>query len=260
MKHALLGKIAIAATIVFLIGVCGTIAFGFQKSIFQWDFTTPKTKVVSLDEANTKKETVGLEGAKSADVDIYLGAGTLDLSGDSEPLMTGTFTYNKALKPLVKYDVKGHQGHLKIHQTDPPFKVRLGDNKFNRWKIQLNKDVPLNLSVRSGAAKSTLNLAGLRLRHFRANLDVGESTIDLRGNWKNSFDVDISAGVGKTTILLPRNTGVEVKVEQSLSKVTTSGLKKLGDRYYNQAYDTSKIQIKIDMAMDVGKALLKVGD
>ena len=63
--------------------------------------TAPKVRVGDL---RTESESVELGDVNSVDVEIFMGAGELDISGGSNKLMDANFTYNVAeLEPEVDY-------------------------------------------------------------------------------------------------------------------------------------------------------------
>lgn len=253
--NAWLGKIAMAAGVIFLIGAGGSMAFGFQPKFFSWD---SKTEVLSNKDAESSSKTIDADGVDSVDVDLKLGAGKLTMSGGAESLMTGDFSYNKELKPEIDYKTTKKKGRLQIHQADPSFKARFGGHNANKWDVQLNNEIPLDLSVDTGASQSTLHLGDLKLQHLAADIGVGETTIDLSGQQDQSFDADIDSGVGQTTILLPKEVGVDIKVDKGIGGVDTSGLYKDGDQYVNEAFESSDATIDMNIDMGVGELNLKV--
>lgn len=258
MKHRLLGKIAIAAAIVFLIGVGGSAIYGFKSDYLNWEGTTTKTKTLSNESVQHKTKSVDLGKAKSVDADVKLSVGELNLYGGAKPLMDGDFSYNKELEPLVEYHVNEDKGNLRIKQNGPSYKkVKIRGHNANKWHIKFNNDIPLELNIETGESKSSLHLGDLNLQHLHAKMGVGETKIDLRGDWKNSLDADIQLGVGETTILLPKTTGVKVNVDKGLGTVSTSGLTKSGDSYHNGAYEKSDSKIDIQLEMGVGEVVLK---
>ncbi len=230
----------------------------------------------------TESKTVELGGAESVSVNIEMGAGELDMSGGAGELLEADFTYNVAdLKPEVSFA----GGKLTVRTPS----VRTGiaslfdlDEYRYEWDLRLNDDVPMDMNVAVGAGRSDLRLGSLSLTSLDVaggagevrvdlsgsksltSLDIasgaGALTVDLTGTWMTDLKANIGGGVGEKILILPRNTGVRVKVELGIGTVDASGLKKDGDYYTNDAYGQSPVTLEIEVAGGVGGVELRVGE
>jgi hypothetical protein len=80
---------------------------------------------------------------------------------------------------------------------------------------------------------------------------VGELTIDLGGSRTTGLQAGINGGVGDVKLVLPRKTGVRVKVS-GLGGVDAAGLKKQGGYYINDAYGKTTHSVNINVNGGLG--------
>lgn len=205
----------------------------------------------------TENKTVKLGVAKSANVEIQMGAGELNLGGGAKDLMEAEFTYNvPRWKPEVQYNVSGTTGQLTVRQhahTGGPRGARK-----NQWDLRLNNSVPMDLRVELGAGKSNLVLGSLSLENLQVHMGVGEAVVDLGGDWKNNLRANIEGGVGKATVRLPRDVGVEVHATGGIGEIHAAEFRKQGNTYVNESFGKSPITLRIDVSGGVGEIDLQL--
>ena len=202
----------------------------------------------------TETHTVKLGDAKSVQADINMGVGELKLAGDAKDLLEGDFTYNvERYKPEIDYSVTGGRGRLTVRQQEgnsgPHGNVR------NVWDLRVNDKVPLELNISLGVGKSTLTLGSLALSRLDLNLGVGETVVDLTGDWKNDLDAQIQGGVGQATIRLPEDTAVRVRASGAMGQIQAGNLKKDGDVYVNDA--KSDVTLRVTVEGGIGQIRLE---
>ncbi len=104
------------------------------------------------------------DNQETVDLEIEMGAGTLNLTGGATGLVEGTIEYNvKDWKPTItKIDnnIEISQKQLE-HFGGIPTK-----NIINNWNLQLGK-APLNLEIKAGAYDGRMDLGGLSLRSLK---------------------------------------------------------------------------------------------
>ena len=209
-------------------------------------------------ETVTESKTVQLEGAKSVQVQIKMGAGELKVEGGANDLMNADFTYNvPRWKPEVHYDASGGTGQLTIQQ--PEGSHGHGGRTRYEWDLRFSNQVPMEMTIDQGAGSTNLNLADLALSKLKVNMGAGETTINLDGKWKNDLAASIHGGVGQATLKLPRDVGVHVVAHGGLGAINASGFSKQGDAYINDAYGKSPVTLHIEVEGGVGDGR-KLGD
>jgi len=232
-------------------------------------------------DLQTKSETVELGSADSANVQIEMGAGELDVSGGAGELLEATFTYNvDELDPSATFT----GGNLVVKEDgDVTGGVRSLfdlDEYRNEWDLRFNDGVPMEMNIDLGAGRTALALGSLALTSLdikagagEVDLDLSDSlslsqlnyqmgagdvTVDLTGDWQDDLDATIQGGLGEMTLKLPSDVGVRLNVSTGIGSVDTSGLTKDGDIYTNDAYGNSDVTLRINIDAGVGKINLDV--
>ena len=206
----------------------------------------------------TETRSVQLGDAKTVRAEIKMGAGEMTLGGGAHDLFEGEFSYNvPRWKPEVNYTVSGSRGLLTVRQ--PETSGPMGNRKY-RWDMHFNNQVPLELSMELGAGKSTLELGTLTLSRLDVKMGVGETIVDLAGDWKNDLQASIHGGVGQATIKLPSEVGVRVRARGGIGEIRAGELKKDGDIYTNDAYGKSPVTLDVDVEGGIGQINLEIGE
>lgn len=193
--------------------------------------------------------------ARELEVVLNFGAGKMEVAGGADEWVSGNAIYEPVeMKPEVSYDLDGKVGKVEIAQPD---KFKIGKIK-NEWDLKINEGVPVDLVVNAGASETDLDLKGIELSNLEVNAGVGEITVDLGGDWKESFDARISSGVGKMTVILPKDTGVKIHSDKGLGSASFENLISKGNGVYvNEAYEDAKVQIDLDTDIGVGEVTFK---
>ncbi|TLS38275.1 toast rack family protein [Pseudalkalibacillus caeni] len=213
-----------------------------------------KTKVEQFSRTVTK------ENAEKLTASLQIPIGDLNvtpLSGDQ--IMEGDFSFSKEkLRPEVNYTENQQTGMLIVkpeNSSSISFKKHV-----NEWRVKLNKEIPLELKVQSGAAKASIDLKGMNISSLHMDMGVGGTTIDLSGDWKRGFQAKLNCGVGKTKIIVPRNIGFKLKTDKGLGKIDSTDLMKIGGTLVNELYEESGDPIEIHLNLGVGKVELELGN
>ncbi len=80
--------------------------------------------------------------------------------------------------------------------------------------------------------------------------------LDLRGKPTKDYSVRIRGGVGEATVYLPKDVGISASASGGLGEISVTGLRKDGDLYVNDAHDTAKVRIRLDIQGGVGSIKL----
>jgi uncharacterized protein DUF2154 len=206
----------------------------------------------SFAEPVTVTETVELGDAENVTAEIRMPAGELRVSGGTSSLMEGEFTYTSAaLEPEISYEASSFRGRLEVRGRRDRSSTNM--HGTNRWTLKLNDDVPLDIEIGLGAGESKLDLRGTTLRSLNMEIGAGEVDINLLGEWDRNFDVKVKGGVGELTIRVPANVGVIANAKGGIGDIDTTGFRKEGGRYVNDAYGDAPITITIDAKGGIGE-------
>jgi len=207
----------------------------------------------------TETKEVKLGDAKQVHVEVQIGAGELSIAAGAKNLLDAEFTYNVPdWKPQVDYTVSAGQGRLSIRQ--PEGTGGPGGNAHYNWDLRLKNGVPLTMDVKMGAGRANLTLGKLSLTGLDLDLGAGETTVDLTGDWKQDLMARIRGGVGRATIRLPRDVGVEVEAEGGIGAINAHDFKKEHGAYVNDAYGKSPVTLRVDVKGGVGEINLELAE
>jgi hypothetical protein len=203
-------------------------------------------------QESSESRIVELGGAQSARVQVDMGAGELRINGSGTKMLDANFHYTAAQwKPQVKYDVTAGRGYLTVRQ--PAIHGFNTGNQENRWDLNLNDKIPLDLHVNLGAGQGTLKLSGMSLRRLEVDIGAGELQIDLTGPWEQDLDARIQGGVGEATLRLPRDVGVRVQATGGLGGINAPGMRQEGGYYVNDAYGKSPVRLRLTVTGGIGQ-------
>jgi len=184
-------------------------------------------------------------------VNLNMGAGNLNVSGGSDKFLDGTVVYDiDSWKPVVQYSSSAGHGVLSVEQPGSHHS-NFGNLRYE-WNLRLANGIPIDLNVRFGAGDAKLKLGGLLMRSAEVEMGVGKLDLDLRGAPQRDYDVRIRGGVGEASIRLPRDVGVYAEARGGIGSVRTSGLRREGEHWVNDAYDRAKTTIHLDVQGGIG--------
>jgi hypothetical protein len=220
-------------------------------------------RTTQLGPVITESQSIELGKAKSVGVNIELGAGRLVLSGSDSGLLQAQFQRNTGLsRPELSYTVAGDRGTLTLRQPDQehtPGNIVSTRAYRYEWDLQLNRTVPIDLSIELGAGTVDLGLAGLSLNTVTVNYGAASGRIDLDGPWTHDLDVTVKGGVGSASIRLPEKVGAEVEVEGGIGAVDAYDFTRQGNAYVNKAYGTTPETLRVHLEAGIGAVNLEQG-
>lgn len=151
------------------------------------------------------EEIVPLGNLSRADVELALGAGSLDIRpGTTDALVKGTFRYNVTdWRPVVALDddtLAIRQGGLETGLFDGELGIPTGD-VINEWQIALSPEVPVSLDIKAAAVDGEFQLGGLDLEEISLAIAAGEVEVDFdapgEGNLRR---LSVEAGASALTL------------------------------------------------------------
>lgn len=200
-------------------------------------------------------QAIDRDNAGMVSVRLKMGAGKLRIDTGTDKLVAADFTYNvPSWKPEVRYTKNADRGTLTIDQP-PTEGIHMAGTEYE-WDLRMNREVPLDLDLKFGAGEAHLDVGALTLRSVSVDMGVGQLDLDLRGNPKKSYDVQVHGGVGEAVVHLPSDVGVEAEAQGGLGSIEASGFQHDGNRYYNSAWEDAKVRIHLDIHGGVGSIRL----
>ena len=225
--------------------------------------------VGSATAEQTRVETVALGAARSARIEIALEAGQLHVTGGSlagsgrplarEDLVRGEFSAGTdTAPPAMRYEVRGEAGHLAIEQATGGGFTWPWEHHDARWAVALNPTVPTDLRVALGAGECELYLGGLTLTGLAVKVGAGETTLDFTGDWQDDLAATIESGAGELAVLVPRDLGVRIDVEQGAGTIEADGFTAVDGVYVNDAHGQSAVTLDLVIEQGAGDIRLEL--
>ena len=203
----------------------------------------------SVATGETRNDTVSfdLDDSKSTRVQIHMGSGALHVTSGTPKLMEGQFAYNVPdWKPVV--DRKA--GELRLSQ--PGSSGSGFGNSVNNWNLTLNRELPMEVRADLGAGEANLELGEINLTRVEMNIGAGKVTMDLRGEPKRDYDVQIRGGVGETVVYLPKDVGISARANKGIGEISTEGLQNRDGVWVNADGVGAPVTVRLDLKGGVG--------
>jgi hypothetical protein len=214
--------------------------------------------VGSVATGETRNETVSfdLDDSKSARVELRMGSGELRVTSGTSKLMEGRFSYNVAdWKPVVDYRAGGAStGELKLSQ--PNSSGSSFGNSVNNWDVKLNGDLPLDISANIGAGEAHLDLGRMNLNRVDMSIGAGKVNMDLRGEPKHDYTVQIGGGVGETVVYLPKDVGISATATKGIGDISIEGLEQRDGVWVNPDRMGAPVTVRLDVKGGIGQIRL----
>ncbi len=186
-----------------------------------------------------------LAGAPTAEVKLTFGAGTLT-TGVAAPgnLVDGTF------RGGVEHRERG-PGRADLRQ-DRTYGLPWLDRE-STWTVGLTGEVPLDLRLDTGAAKATLDLADLQVRHLELHTGASETRVRLP-RAAGTTQVRTEHGVASLTFEVPAGVAARIRTRMTIgsTEVDETRFPRVGDLYQSIDYGTASNTVDIDASGGVG--------
>jgi len=206
---------------------------------------------VATGETRHETKSIELDKAETARVEIRMGAGELRVKSGTPKLLEADFTYNVPdWRPVVDYRASPLRGDLTISQ--PKNSGRLIGRTVNTWELKLNGQLPLDVTANLGAGEANLELGQMNLRTVEVNIGAGEVKMDLRGEPKRDYNVQMHGGVGEATVYLPKDAGISATAAGGIGEISATGLEKRDGVWINPERIHAPVTVRLDVKGGVG--------
>ena len=207
-----------------------------------------------------------LNGARQANIEITLNTGSLWVAGGtmatgtvvgSTELLRARFDPQDAGKPALEYRVSGdgQTGHLRLAPGQATAEWAWTQSEA-AWRLYLNPMVPTNLDVDLGTGSTELVLGGLLINSVDVTAGSGDVVLDLSGDWRQSMSGSVDIGAGDLTILVSRNTGVRMTVNQASGELVSGPFEAQATELTNAAYGQTETAIDLSIELGAGDITL----
>ncbi|MEW6142592.1 MAG: DUF5668 domain-containing protein [Chloroflexota bacterium] len=199
--------------------------------------------------ASTKQTTVSfsqpLGSAERAEVQVDFGAGKLvvgSLPSGSDKLAVGEVSEGAVRDATVS------GGVARLRLTMPSSGWWVPGAPSADWKVQLTRQVPLDLVFKTRANESEIDLTDLVVASFTLESGASRNLVILPANAGTTKAV-IKAGAADIQVIAPSSVAVRIKAEAGISSVDIDQTRfpKSGDYYVSPDYATARNRIELEL-------------
>lgn len=242
---SMLFKGRMVGTIVGVIFALAIVGFFIAGSNGNWS-PAAHTQTIAVDREAT---------ATAGEVTVNLGAAKIDVRGGAAGFASGSYeTTTDDLRVDRRLD--GTNQRLTLDQRSDRAWFFMHRRKSD-LELRLSNELPVSLTIDSGAADLNLDLSGVQAT--AVDINAGASSVemtmdDLVAKSRVTFD----SGAASFTIRLPRGAGIRATLDGgAMSKQLPSELKKISDTVYEtDGYGDAEHQI--DLSIDAGASSVTV--
>jgi hypothetical protein len=197
---------------------------------------------------------IPLNAAQSVHYSFAHGAGQLEILGGAP-----------AGQAIVGASAVGMNRHSHLHgdqldvrvEAGPSFLPFVGPNE-GVWRFKLTQDVPVQLTVESGASYQTIDLTDVRAT--RLALKTGASSTNVTMPAHGASVLDVEAGAASINIRIPAATAGRIRVKEGVTAVNvdTNRFPRLDTRIYQSPnYDSATDRAEIYVETGLGSISVK---
>ena len=197
---------------------------------------------------------IPLGAAQSVSYHFSHGAGQLEISGGAP---TGQALVGTSASGMNrKSQLNGDRLDVRV-EAGPSFVPFLGPNQ-GVWRFQLARDVPVFLTVESGASLMNIDLTDVRATHFALKTGASSTNVTMPAHGASVFDVE--SGAASLSVRVPEATAARIRVKDSVMSldVDTNRFPRLDSRIYQSSnFDTATDRSEINIESGLGSVSVK---
>lgn len=197
--------------------------------------------------------------AKSAEMYFRMKKGRLTMGADSLALMVSKHLYKSPVRaPILEFTEVEDKAYLALTQESiPSIGVFAHGDAMNEWDVQLNPQLPLDLTLEFGRGQGTLDLHKLNLDRLRIYNEEGDLDIDLTAK---ELTGDISIWMnnhrGNIRLKLPAGAGAQITTIRG-AEITAEHFTRDKAIFTNERYEEAEHRIFVDVQSLSGKVIIQ---
>jgi len=200
---------------------------------------------------------VGLESAAEAEIQLDYGAGELRVESGAGPseLLNGTF--EGGVQHRVQRE--GNRTKVRIGSTPGVFlPVHWGPHYSRRWHVQLTDQIPIALTVKTGASDCKLDLEHLKVTALHLKSGASSTVVTLPAN-AGYTEVHGSSGAASVSLRIPEGVAARIRTHGGLSSTSVDQRRfpRQGAYYISPNYETAENRADIRLDMGVGSISIR---
>lgn len=192
---------------------------------------------------------IPLGAAKSVRYNFSHGVGQLEISGGAPAgqAIVGTSAVGMNRKSYLN----GDQLEVRV-EAGPSFVPFVGPNE-GVWRFQLAQDVPVLLTVETGASSLNIDLKDMLVTRFALKTGASSSNVTMPARGASLLDVE--AGAASINIRVPEATAARVRVKEGVTAVNvdTNRFPRLDSGIYQSTnFDSCSDRTEINIEAGLG--------
>lgn len=197
---------------------------------------------------------IPLGAAQSVKYNFSHGAGQLEISGGAPTgeALVGT----SAVAMNRSSHLNGDRLEVRV-EAGPSFIPFVGPNE-GVWRFQLTREVPILLTVESGASHMNIDLADVLAT--RLALKTGASSTNVTMPARGASLLDVEAGAASINIRVPESAAARIRVKEGVTAVDvdTNRFPRLDSGIYQSSnFDASTDRAEINIESGLGSVSVK---
>ncbi len=197
-----------------------------------------------------KDISVDLKDAAQASLRIGHGAGRLSINSGTMPgkLLTGKVTPGVDVHTTISGD------RLDAHVQGKGVLIPFVNWNGLDWTFNLNPDIPISLKLETGASKSDINLADLKVTDLKLETGASSSSLTLPTN-AGTTTVRVELGAAMLDMAVPRDVEARIRVDQGVSAIDidTTRFPYSNGIYESDGYSSAENRADIRVEAGAGK-------
>ncbi len=206
----------------------------------------------------TVERSIPLVNDTSAEIRFDYGAGQLVVgpSASTTDLLRGTFVGG------LHEDIYRSGGKVTAKLNPPTEMIFPGNWIYGRqtinWKVELNRDLPLQLRFHTGACEAKLDLADLKVTDLVIETGASSTEVHLPKN-AGFTRVKVTSGAAEVKLFVPQGVSASIRDSSGLSgiSVDTTRFVQNGRTYQSADYGTAANKVEISYEGGVGSVEIK---
>jgi Domain of unknown function (DUF5668) len=230
--------------------------------------SAPRQTAGGGDGTASRAQTQTLRGATQAAVTLRFGAGQLGVgplqTAGPDDLASMTYDGPPGAAPDSEYSVSNGVGRLNYQVSGRgasgflPFLGNRRGSPASRLDVNLRPDLPLSLTVQTGATQARLDLSQLRVSSLDLSLGAADTWVRLPEN-AGSTTAHFSGGATSLTLEIPNGVAAQIRTRGGLNTISVdqSRFPAAGaDVYRSPDYATAAN--KVDITVETGVSTIRV--
>ena len=205
-------------------------------------------------DSSVETFSIPLGGAQSVSYHFSHGAGQLEISGGAPEgqALVGT----SAAGMNQRSQLNGDRLDVRV-EAGPSFVPFLGPSQ-GAWRFQLARNIPVRLTVESGASFMNIDLTEVQATRF--DLKTGASSTNVTMPAHGASSLDVESGAASLNIRVPEAAAARIRVKDSVMtlNVDTNRFPRLDSRIYQSPnFDTATDRSEINIESGLGSVSVK---